>query len=438
MRSVLVLGAAAITGAGAVAATAAADPRYVLYFDQYHITNLPNTTITKGINYVNTAFANSSLFASEPAGLYTPFQPLEEIRSMFDDGVKVCMAIGGWGDTAGFSAGATTAASRKSYAKNVADTLERLGYDCVDIDWEYPGGNGEDYRQNPNSQKVSEIKTFPLLLAEIKSAIGDKEMSVAVPGLERDMIAFTAEQVPKINDVVDFVNVMSYDLMNRRDNSTKHHASVQGTINTVNTYITRGFHPSKLNVGIPFYAKWFTTKKGVQCTHPIGCPTELLEDANGDDTGLSGALTFEKANVDSSPPTTLTFSLDNSCGTGTSYKCGELTCCSQYGYCGNTTEFCATGCQSDYGRCEGVDLFGSFHNALAKGQTDTKEGGQWYWDSETSLFWTWDTPELISKKMDTLLKKGTGGFMAWSLGEDSYDWSHLQAIQKGFSEKSSS
>lgn len=120
------------------------------------------------------------------------------------------MAIGGWGDTDGFGIGATNETSRKLFARNVADTLDRLGYDCVDIDWEYPGGNGQDYRQKPNSEKVSEIETFPLLLSEVKAAIGSKELSIAVPGLARDMIAYTAEQVPKINAAVDFVNVSLY------------------------------------------------------------------------------------------------------------------------------------------------------------------------------------------------------------------------------------
>lgn len=66
---------------------------------------------------------------------------------------------------------------------------------------------GEDYKQIPNDQKVQEINNFPLLLAEIKAAIGEKELSIAVPGREVDMIAFTAEKVPAINKVVDHVNV---------------------------------------------------------------------------------------------------------------------------------------------------------------------------------------------------------------------------------------
>lgn len=77
----------------------------------------------------------------------------------------------------------------------------------LDIDWEYPGGNGEDYKQNPNEGKVDEITNFALFLQAIRDAIGDKELSIAVPGKVGDMIAYTAEQVPKINEIVDVVNV---------------------------------------------------------------------------------------------------------------------------------------------------------------------------------------------------------------------------------------
>ena len=127
------------------------------------------------------------------------------------------------------------------------------------------------------------------------------------------------------------MQVMTYDLMNRRDTSTAHHVSVQGTLRSIETYIARGFPASKLVGGIPFYAKWFTTKKGVECTSPTGCPTELLEAADGSDTGFSGAITFEKGNF-AAAPANLTVSTDASCGVGTSFKCAEGGCCSQYGF----------------------------------------------------------------------------------------------------------
>lgn len=365
---------------------------------------------------------------------------LTAVRSMFDNGTKVCMAIGGWGDTEGFRAGLASNESRALYAKNIATTLDNLGYDCIDVDYEYPGGNGYDYKQVPNSQLTSEIETFPLLLADIKAAIGSKELSIAVPGKEVDMIAYTAEQVPAINEAVDFVNVMTYDLMNRRDNVTKHQTDIVGSLAAIDAYLARGMAASKLNLGFAFYAKFFALAANTTCTTPTGCPIALAENAEGQDTGTSGATTFELSSypveVNAS---SLTTSTDGSCGTGTSFMCASTgtggPCCSQYGFCGNTSAHCGTGCQSDYGTCTAASTkttAESFADALANGQTDTERGGQWYVDTETNLFWTWDTPELMAQKFtDIVDARGLGGVMAWSLAEDSYDWSHLLAIQKG-------
>ncbi|KAK1757915.1 glycoside hydrolase superfamily [Echria macrotheca] len=421
--------------ASLAAAAATHKPRYVLYFDQYHTASLPNKTVTAGITHVITAFAQSSLFTTDPPGDYEPFMNLTAVRAMFDPGTKVCMAIGGWGDTAGFSKGAATDASRKLFAKNVAATVSRLGYDCVDVDWEYPGGNGDDYRQNPNSNKTSEIETFPLLLAEIKQAVvtkcrdRDVELSIAVPGLERDMIAYTAKQVPKIDKVVDFVNVMAYDLMNRRDNVTNHHTSLTGSLAAVDTYISRGMSAHKMNLGFAFYAKWFTTAKGVTCDHPIGCPTEVLEAADGSDTGKSGAMTFEASSF-AGVPANLVDSPDGSCGAGTNYRCPNNACCGQYGFCGTETGHCGTGCQSGFGRCDGPSTKDSFFKALANAKYDSANGGEWYWDATTDLFWTWDTPEIITRKFqEIVVKRALGGAFAWSLAEDSHDWSRLLAMQ---------
>ncbi|KAJ0115183.1 glycosyl hydrolase family 18 [Diaporthe amygdali] len=427
-------------GAAAGAANTSAPPRYALYFDQYHTTVLPNKTLTAGITHVITAFANSSLFTTDPVGTYTPFMNISDVRPMFDNGTKVCLAIGGWGDTEGFRKGLATEESRSLYASNIASTMDTHGFDCIDIDYEYPAGNGYDYKQVPNSDLVSEIETFPQLLSSIKEAIGGRELSIAVPGLERDMIAYTAESVPLINEAVDVVNVMSYDLLNRRDNFTKHHTDIQGSLNAVQAYLDRGFPPSKLNLGIAFYAKYFTLAANTTCTQPIGCPLALAEDAQGQDTGTSGAATFEATSfpveVD---PSTLTTSTDGSCGTGTLFQCtGTATggaCCSQYGFCGDTTAHCSTGCQSSYGTCTDGDkktTAQSFAEAVANGTTDTENGGQWYVDSEAGLFWTFDTPELVTQKFtDIIAAKGLGGIMAWSLAEDSNDWSLLKAMQDG-------
>ena len=46
-------------------------------------------------------------------------------------------------------------------------------------------------------------------------------MSAAVPGNQRDMLAFTGDTLPKISSSLDFLNIMTYDLLNRRDNGNR-------------------------------------------------------------------------------------------------------------------------------------------------------------------------------------------------------------------------
>lgn len=168
---------------------------------------------------------------------------------------------------------------------------------------------------------------------------------------------------------------MAYDLMNRRDNVTNHHTSVEDSLETVDIYIERGFTPSKLILGFAFYAKWFTTEAGADCTEPIGCPVVELEGPDGSDTLQSGAVTFEVSSYQNNP---------------------------------------------------------DFVNAMENGKVDEEVGGAWYWDSGKNVFWTWDTPDLISQKFEKIVAaKGLGGVMAWSLAQDSHDWSHFKAISAG-------
>jgi chitinase len=69
---------------------------------------------------------------------------------------------------------------------------------------------------------------------------------------------------------------------------------------------------------------------------------------------------------------------------------------------------------------------------MANGITDEDAGGEYYFDKENNVFWTWDTADLIARKFEEIVKaRGLGGVMAWSAGEDGEDWSHVLALQKG-------
>lgn len=295
------------------------------------------------------------------------------------------VAIGGWGDT-GFSEAAKTETNRRVFANNVGNMVQETGADGVDIDWEYPGGNGEDYKEFPNDERVWEIEAYPKLLAEIRSALGPgKLMSAAVPGLERDMIAFTKDTLPRIMESLDFLNVMTYDLMNRRDNVTKHHTGVESSLTAVDLYLDGGVSPAKVNLGLAFYAKWFMTDPRGGChKNPVGCKTVLMEDpSTGADLGGSGGFSWH----------------------------------------------------------DGVPsvVSASFQKALAGGLYDSEGGGNFFWDSQEDRWWTWDTPDAISTKFPAIVEpKGLGGVFAWGLGEDAPNWKHLNALtacyRKSFSD----
>ena len=223
---------------------------------------------------------------------------------------------------------------------------------------------------------------------------------------------------------------MSYDLMNRRDTVTAHHTSVKGAAQSAQNYLDIGCPPDKINLGFAFYAKYFTTA-GDCSASPLGCPIKPAEDpTTGQDTLTSGAWTFETAHMRGLDKSQITPSMDGTCGPDKMTKCPAGTCCSQYGNCGSTPQHCSGGCQHAFSdSCTDADVFASWQSAAAAPLLDEDQGGAYYYDSANSLFWTWDTPEFISDKFQQIVsEKGLGGVMAWSLGEDSYDWSHIKAI----------
>ena len=173
---------------------------------------------------------------------------------------------------------------------------------------------------------------------------------------------------------IDFLNIMTYDLMNRRDNVTKHHTGLQNSLEAIDAYIAAGVDPSKANLGLAFYVKWFKTDPMArqECTaRPLGCPAALMEDpTTGGDLGKAGAFSWH----DDVP----------------------------------------------------AELKVSFGKALEQGTYD--KDGYFYFDAEEGLFWSFDTPDAIRRKVPQIRKKrGVGGVFAWGLGEDAPEFENLKA-----------
>lgn len=195
------------------------------------------------------------------------------------------------------------------------------------------------------------------------------------------MLAFTRSTLPEVMKSVDFLNIMTYDLMNRRDNVTKHHTGLQLSLEAIDAYLEQGVPPEKASLGLAFYVKWFKTDPGANCSNnPIGCRTELMEDpTTGADLGKAGAFSWH----DEVPP----------------------------------------------------KLSSSLNRAITEGVYDPVGGGHYFFDTEENIFWSWDTPSSIRKKFPAIVeKRELGGVFAWGLGEDAPKFQHLKAANEGMQE----
>lgn len=252
-------------------------------------------------------------------------------------------------------------------------------------------GNGEHYLQpnQTNPTKAWQIDAYPKLLSTLRRHLGSSKLiTAAVPGLARDMLVFTPTTIPQILPSIDFLNIMTYDLMNRRDNRTLHHAGIQASLTSIDAYLDAGVPASKMNLGFAFYVKYFRTdaspegrKKCFEAwkfNSGIGCPTGLMEDPKtGGDLGKTGGFSWH----DSVP----------------------------------------------------TEVSESFERAKKLGRFDGRGGGYGYWDEKENLWWTWENEEEIAKKVGKVASaKNLGGVFAWGLGEDGDKFEHLRVLNVAY------
>ncbi|MBE3045989.1 glycoside hydrolase family 18 protein [Candidatus Bathyarchaeota archaeon] len=222
----------------------------------------------------------------------------------------------------------------------------------------------------PNEERKWQVEAYPKLLQALRGALDEHEkemnkkllITAAVPGRKEDIdIAFTKDTIPKIFDSLDFMNVMTYDLLNRRDTKTKHQSGLKGSRDSLELYIERGAPADRLNLGFPFHVKWFQTEGDCDPEKPIGCDMPLLEDPK------TGADLFNSAGL---------------------------------------------GRRDEFGAAKA-----SYDLALKKAKFDGE--GTAYWDEAGKKFWTFDDEESIMAKFPLVEDMDLGGVFAWGLGQDS-------------------
>lgn len=177
--------------------------------------------------------------------------------------LRVVLSVGGWG-AGGFSAMAMTARGREAFARSCAEAVAQFGLDGIDIDWEYPCSDQAGIDADP-----ADRENFTLLLAELKRQLNGKSLSIAA-GVGEYFIRDT--EMDKVAELVDYVQIMTYDMRSGFSHQAGHHAALRATagdgsrLNTkdmVALFHNAGVPLEKLVVGAAFYSRRWTGVKNV-------------------------------------------------------------------------------------------------------------------------------------------------------------------------------
>ncbi|HEX2964109.1 MAG TPA: glycosyl hydrolase family 18 protein [Ignavibacteriales bacterium] len=172
------------------------------------------------------------------------------ITAAHNNGVKVLVSIGGYGNSAqntGFKTMVNSTTARAAFITNLVNFIKANKYDGADFDWEYPASGDKE--------------NFVTLLTDLRAAFNANNIPLMTAAVYNSPSA--GYDVPKLNTLLDWIGIMTYDFTGsweqagtRLINNSALYSTSQQTYSidrSVNAWIAGGMSKSKVCAGMPFY-----------------------------------------------------------------------------------------------------------------------------------------------------------------------------------------
>ncbi|OGV18755.1 MAG: hypothetical protein A2X47_01010 [Lentisphaerae bacterium GWF2_38_69] len=201
--------------------------------------------------------------------------------------VKLMASIGGWSMSKHFSEMANSQSLKANFLKDVQKLMD-MGFDGIDIDWEYPGAVGMNFTGN-----AYDYDNYASLMRDIRATIGaDKLITGAFSAAPNNLNGFDWEQ---LSAYMDYFNIMSYDLEGGWSDTAGHNSALYGNKDAAcwdNTFKfltqTKGVKPEKINMGVASYGRGVETLSDAT----LGGKTKKSQKSFSVDGSLKSAADF--------------------------------------------------------------------------------------------------------------------------------------------------
>ncbi|MFC2124183.1 glycoside hydrolase family 18 protein [Bacteroidota bacterium] len=294
--------------------------------------------------------------------------------------LKVMIACGGWG-AGGFSDMVTDPVTRKGFVKSAIDFIVEYNLDGLDMDWEYPGIAAPGTNARPEDKQ-----NFTALMRELREgmdATGKKlTLTFASAGWKRYYDHIETLEVMKY---ADYMNVMTYDLVGGYSKFPAHHTNL-------------GWIKKEDVEGTPWgiwleESEW---RRGPRSAEKI--VSYCLELGVNPQQIVIGGAFYGRAWKGVPPENNGLYQTSRDI----------FISWAQYG---DIRE-----------KYEGINGYVRYWDPVAK--------APYLYNAQDSIFFSYDDTVSVKLKTSYAREKGLGGIMFWQLGDDTDDYSLVDAIHQ--------